>query len=219
MKFKNIDIHKNKIIFNIIQLLFGILGFFIMMYLFIPNLIIFSISIGDIISKLILNVDIKNELINDMFTSFQLSCYSFAILLAILLSNHVYFLKYNYYIKNKSLFNNQNFIDLFRTLNNLHHVFYKSKQLEQQFKVSCSNIETTNKFIKIAKNKNDIQTTHKLLELKSVINSFHEFTLDKIKYNHEYKDLTKFMKNNNEKFKIKLDKIAQENNLIYKDNN
>jgi len=41
-------------------------------------------------------------------------------------------------------FNNQNFIYLFRILNNLHHVFYKNKQLEQQFKVSCSNIETIN---------------------------------------------------------------------------
>ena len=219
MKFKNIDINKNEIIFNIIQLLFGSLGFFIMMYLVLPNVIIFSISIGDIISKLCLNVDIKNELINDMFTSFQLSCCSFAILLAVLFSNYVYFLRYNYYIKHKLLFNNQNFIYLFKILNNLHHVFYKSKELEQQFKVSCSNIATTNKFIKIAQNKNDIQTTNKLLELKSLINSFHEFTLDKIKYNYEYKDLTKFMKNNNEKFKIKLDKIAQENNLIYKDNN
>lgn len=219
MKFKNININKNEIIFNIIQLLFGSLVVFIMMYLVVPNVIIFSVSIADMIFKLCLNTEIGNESINYMFTSFQLSCCSLAILLAVLFSNYAYFLRYNYYIKHKSLFNNQNFIYLFRILNNLHHVFYKNKQLEQQFKVSCSNIETINKFIKIAKNKNDIQTTHRLLELKSLINSFNEFTLDKIKYNHEYKDLTKFMKNNNENFKIKLDKIAQENNLIYKDNN
>ena len=154
-----------------------------------------------------------------MFTSFQLLCCSLVILFAISFINHSHFIKYKYYVKYNSLFTNKNFIKSFIILNNLHNVFYKNEQLEQQFKISCSNIETTNKFIKIAKNKNDIQTTHKLLELKSVINSFHEFTLDKIKYNHEYKDLTKFMKNNNENFKIKLDKIAQENNLIYKDNN
>ena len=99
MKFKNININKNEIIFNIIQLLFGSLGFFIMMYLVLPNVIIFSISIGDIISKLCLNVDIKNELTNDTLTSFQLLCYSFALLLATLLNNYVYFVRYKYYIK------------------------------------------------------------------------------------------------------------------------